>query len=211
MKSSLFKKLILNYWVKLIQLFWLKCEKGPAGPEASGEGGCMPPGEATRIPPRWGLGGPASTAPCTWTLLPSSDVSTSSGNPVCCQAEAMEIGQKAPAWENEKRGKKSPRVESGEQWCPTAQLISLSHSHLCSEWLNVSRWASSLSPPTLCLPHSLKPVVFSALRWHTHHFHLSNYVNFQADVLWQSYTAFTSLFKKLIKFSLRGILVHLGF
>lgn len=78
---------------------------------------------------------------------------------------------------------------------PHCSLISLSlHSHLCSKWLNTSSWASSLWPPTSCLPHSLKPVVFSTLRWHRHRVHLSNYIHFQADVPWQSYKALTSLF-----------------
>lgn len=77
--------------------------------------------------------------------------------------------------------------------CSADLSLSL-HSHLCSKWLNTSSWASSLSPPTSCLPHSLKPVVFSTLRWHRHCFHLSNYIHFQADVLWQSYKALTSLF-----------------
>ena len=82
------------------------------------------------------------------------------------------------------------------QWCPTVQPLTLSLcSHLCSKWLNASSWAPSLSPPTFCLPHSPKPVVFSTLRWHRHPFHLSNYIHFQTDVLWQSYKALTSFFK----------------
>ena len=140
----------------------------------------------------WGPGGPKCPAPYAGTLPPQHTLLfASSGKPGGWRGEAVEIGQKAPAGENEKKRKIT------SCWISDAPLFSRALSlcsHLCSKWLNASSWALSSSPPTFCLPHSPKPVVFSTLHRHRHPFHLSNYIHFQTDVLWQSYKALTSLF-----------------
>lgn len=82
-----------------------------------------------------------------------------------------------------------------------APLLSWSrsfHSHLCSKWLDTSHWVSSLSLLTVCLPRSMKPGVFSTLRWHTQRLHLSGYIDFQAGILWQSYAKLRKAFMSLV-------------
>lgn len=106
-----------------------------------------------------------------------------SGNPGGWEGDTAEIGQKALPWENEKRIK-SPLVESGEQWCPHCSAGLSLHSHLCTKWLGIPCWASSVTP-TVCGPHSWNPTFF-LLSTGVHCFHLSSYIDFQADVLWQS-------------------------
>ena len=155
----------------------------------------MPPGDSASLP-RGHVGPPGylnaqHCVPGHCPPHPTSRVFAGSGKPGGWRGEAVEIGQKAPAGENEKKRKIT------SCWISDAPLFSLTLSlcsHLCSKWLNASSWAPSLSPPTFCLPHSPKPVVISTLRWHRHPFHLSNYLHFQTDVLWQSYKALTSLF-----------------
>ena len=144
----------------------------------------------------WGPRVPKCTALCAETLPPPPNTPYFSCVLWLWKARRLEgrgsgDWSESPARENEKKRKIT------SCWISDAPLFSRTLSlcsHLCSKWLNAPSWAPSLSPPTFCLPHSPKPVVFSTLRWHRHPFHLSNYIHFQTDVLWQSYKALMSLF-----------------
>lgn len=125
-----------------------------------------------------------ATGPLCWCVA-------TSGNPGGWQGDTAEIGQKALPWENEKRIK-SPLVESGEQWCPTARLASLS-THTCAQSGSAYPAEPPLSPPQSVLPTpGTWPFFYSPLV----------YTVFTSPVILTSkqmfcgkvYTAFTSLF-----------------
>lgn len=122
----------------------------------------------------WGLGAPASTALCARILPPSSDVSASPGNLGGWQGETVEVGLKAPAWEDEQREKKSPLVESVMPHCSAARTLSpLTFVLRVAQHIQLSRFVISahILPPrlleTCCLFYSpLAQTPFSPLQLH---------------------------------------------
>ena len=80
------------------------------------------------------------------------------------------------------------------QWCPTVQPRALSLFTFVLKVAQRIQLSTFFITAHVLLPHSPKPVVFSTLHRQRHPFHLSNYIHFQTDVLWQSYKALTSLF-----------------
>ena len=139
----------------------------------------------------WGPGGPKCPAPCAGTLPPTHPTSHQLWKARRLEGRGSGDWSESPC-QGEWKEKKNPFLLN--QWCPTVQPHALSLFTFVLKVAQRIQLSAFFITAHVLLPHSPKPVVFSTLRQHRHPFHLSNYIHFQTDVLWQSYKALTSLF-----------------